>query len=1438
MQSEASFGAGKMSAIFISHSSRDLAAAGELKARLSTQGHRSVFLDFDPEDGIPAGRDWERELYSRLRGCQAVIVLCSEYSMASRWCFAEIAFARSLGKALLPLKIGECTIPVAFKDVQSVDLRADPEAGYRRLWAGLRQAGLDPAAMFDWDGSRPPYPGLMVFQEQDAAIYFGRGAENQATIEKLNRMQRLGDGQLAMILGASGSGKSSLLRAGVLPRLKRDKDRWLVPGVFRPLGQPFERLAVMLSAAFKSTGGERPWQEIHDQLAQPVAKDAAVNLVELATELRAASGQAEATLLLCVDQFEELLAAGESDIADRFLALLRSLTEVRSSGIVIIGTLRSDFLGNFQNHAALRGVSCEPIDLPQLSVEAFAEVIEGPAKVAGLELEPGLAGAIVADAAIDDALPLLAFALRELWEVRGADGRLTIDKYRAGLGGLQGSVAKAADGLYPKAFATPKEERDVRASFLSMVRVDAGGAYVRKPARWGDLSRSAHGLLERFVQGRLLVARGEGTDRILEVAHEALIRRWDKLCGWVEEDREFLRTRERSETAVARWIESGRDASLLLPRGRPLAEAQEMLTARRPDLAPDVVAFVEASMAAKRAQDEEERKVQQERLDAAREREAAARRLAMRTRIAALGIGVLAVLAAGFGWYAKIQAGTAEERADQLQKAASRLLGSTAQQLVGLGITDETAPAIAALAATAYRTYPSADAWNAMQRLPILGSVLTIDDQNAGVWTLAFSPNGRLLVVGNRDGVVQLLDVGSGKVVAQIKDDGGVSSAAFSPDGRLVATGGAKIARLIDTANGKVVQSIAHDGVVKAVAFSPDGRLLATGSEDKIARLIDTANGKIVQAIAHGGTVTAVAFSPDGRLLATASEDTFARLIDTATSKVVQSIAHGGVVTAVTFSPNGRLLATASEDKLARLIDTENGKVVRRVAHGGTVTAVAFSPDGQRLSTGSKSGSEDKVARIIYTAGKDQFDHVTENGVLTIAFSPDGRLLATGDSDGLARLIRVTTGEEVARIKHEGPVTALAFSPDGHLLATGNDSWPPKFSVAIKLVAIRASRSIPGITVDSGIRNLMFSPDGRMIMTGNRLIDVETLAIRRFEHDDDVLAVRLGLDKKLLAISKWGDSSKLIELPAVREIARIGADYGSIVAFDISPDGAMAATAHDDFTVRLFNIANGHDVRRLNGGEKIADVLFSPDGRLLAIIADSGVVRLIEATTGQETARFNTRTREIVFSPDGNRIVADNDQLIDSATGHTIAELPHDDWILSIAFSPDGRRLALGGRDKTARIFEATTGKQMGPAITHSDFVSALAFSADSRLIAAGGGNDVRVLDVATGNELMRITEEDPVDSVAFNPNGQSLAISSGSHINFWSTTGLDEMLRQLCSERGRNLATGEWQNYIGAATPWSATCDCWETPSDVIAAGLWPPKEHPPTCSAQRSAP
>ncbi|HUP43810.1 MAG TPA: toll/interleukin-1 receptor domain-containing protein, partial [Thermoanaerobaculia bacterium] len=271
-----------MSAIFLSHSSRDASVAAEVRERLREQGHRSVFLDFDPECGIPAGRDWEQELYRQLRACQAVIVLCSEHTMASHWCFAEITHAKALGKQVFPVKVAPCEIEPILTSRQILDLTRDPEDAYRRLWAGLKAAGLDPADAFDWDGSRPPYPGLLAFQEEDAAVFFGREREIHEGLQQLRRLQRFGAARMLLVLGASGSGKSSLVRAGLLPRLRRSAEGWIALDPFRPGDDPFRELAGALSHTLREAGKPCTWHQLYERLRP--AGDGAVGPAPAAAE--------------------------------------------------------------------------------------------------------------------------------------------------------------------------------------------------------------------------------------------------------------------------------------------------------------------------------------------------------------------------------------------------------------------------------------------------------------------------------------------------------------------------------------------------------------------------------------------------------------------------------------------------------------------------------------------------------------------------------------------------------------------------------------------------------------------------------------------------------------------------------------------------------------------------------------------------------------------------------------------------------------------------------------------------------------------------------------------------------------------------------------------------------------------------------------------------
>ncbi len=308
-----------MSSLFISHSSEDNAEAKELQAKLKEQGHGSVFLDLDPETGIQAGVSWERTLYTKLRACRAVVALCSDSYLKSQWCFAEVALARMEGKELFVLQIDpwdeETTrMPSILMEEQYIDLRKDRDEGYQRLWSGFRVKGIEPQEHPLLSPNDPPYPGLRAFEESDEPIFFGRDREVREGVELLNRVRRQGHPRMVMVLGSSGNGKSSLARAGIVPRLRRDKERWLVVGPFCPGRQPALQLAAALAHAFEAAGQPRSRDRILDRLG--VAAEAAGGEVPTGGEAAGEQLSAREQLRLALDRMAAELTTADAPVVE------------------------------------------------------------------------------------------------------------------------------------------------------------------------------------------------------------------------------------------------------------------------------------------------------------------------------------------------------------------------------------------------------------------------------------------------------------------------------------------------------------------------------------------------------------------------------------------------------------------------------------------------------------------------------------------------------------------------------------------------------------------------------------------------------------------------------------------------------------------------------------------------------------------------------------------------------------------------------------------------------------------------------------------------------------------------------------------------------------------------------------------------------------------
>lgn len=649
-----------MARIFISHSSRDNSEAGDLFAWLKSRGFEHGFLDIDKHLGIPPGERWEQRLYDELERAQAVILLLTTNWFDSKWCFAEFAQARSRGKAIFPLIASPDGDQFVGDDLQKLDLTRDRESGLEQLASRLTEVALLSQGGFDFPPGRAPYPGFLAFDEDDAAVYFGRDDDVRRLIQRLDSRRIEGGRRFVLLLGESGTGKSSLIKAGLIPRLRRARRDWIVLAPFRPETDPFEGFALSLAeAGFRIAANE---------LAE-------VDPKAMAAALAGAHDAFRAGILVPIDQMEELFTRTSSELRQRFLAFLSRLL-APGLPFVAMATLRSDHLGEMQTAEGLTA-EFEDFSLRPMSVERIGEIVRGPARIAGLDVDEGLAARIAGDAKSADALPLVAFALRRLYDQFGGNNRIQLVEYESlrdtesGLSPLETIVRDTAARVIAEEKPSEAELKALREAFVpGLVRINDEGGFVRQAARWDDLPEAGRRLAMALAgpQARLLVIREHEGIRQVEVAHEALFRVWPLLAGWLEEEEDFLIGRNRLERALADWQAlpepdraKGLIAGILLDRARTwLVEHAERFSEEE-------ATFIHASEAAEterqRLAEEQRRALETARLRQAETERDAARRLTRRTRVAAAFLGLVALVAAGAGVYAMRAQNEAEKQA-------------------------------------------------------------------------------------------------------------------------------------------------------------------------------------------------------------------------------------------------------------------------------------------------------------------------------------------------------------------------------------------------------------------------------------------------------------------------------------------------------------------------------------------------------------------------------------------------------------------------------------------------------------------------------------------------------------------------------------------------------------------------------------------------------
>jgi WD40 repeat protein len=1105
-----------------------------------------------------------------------------------------------------------------------------------------------------------PYKGLKKFELEDKDLFFGRDQFITQLIKKLEHRN------LILLLGASGSGKSSVVRAGLIPWLSRKWGSHFVHLTFTPDQDPFESLYASLLSKF-------PQKEA--QIAREAKADTVTQVV---TKLK----QSESFWFIFIDQFEELFTTTVPQKRDQFINGLVKLSQTKNNSVKIMGTMRADFLDKLSPYPQLIKTTDDSRPLiAEMQPDELRLAIEQPAAHHGVVFETGLVEEIIKNVQGQAGyLPLLQYTLNLFWETEVQTGSihdrtLNISTYRE-LGGVRGALQQHTDSIYDKLPET--EKLAAKRIFLKLVGItgnsesDTEWKPVLKRALRSEFSdKLEQSLLVKLIDENLLVSdrQPQSQESTVEVAHEMLLTAWTALNDWIKENHQAIALRNRLYDDVARW--QSKKAEDELWAGSKLEKVVEL----RNDVTFNRVLggfnetasqFIDASVGLRDRQ----------------------RRRAI-TGLASFS--TVTLLVAGFAVL-------------QWQSSERGRIEQTALTAKGLLSVNPVTSLVTAISLVGQSRSPLFSFPN--QSLPpsvqdsLLSAVQNSKEKNvfkghqSSVIKVAISTDGRIIISGSNDNTVRLWNT-QGKLLSEFRvpKEVSINSVAISTDRRTIVSGSPNgTVRLWNTQGKLLAELKGHQATVESVAISTDGRTIVSGSNDGTVRLWDTQGKLLAELRGHQATVL-VAISTDGRTIVSGSGDGTVRLWNTQGKLLAELRGHRSFVTSVAISTDGRTIVSGSGDGTVRLWNTQGKLLAELRGHQRSVTSVAISTNSREIV----SGSSDGTMRLWDTQGKLLAELRGHQGfVKSVAISTDGRTIVSGGDDGTVRLWD-THSKLLAELRgHRGFVKSVAISTDKRTIVSGGDDgtvrlWNTQGKLLTELTGHQRSVRSVAISAERGTI-VSGSDDGTMRLWDTQGKLLAELAELR-DHYIGVYSIAISTDGRTIASGCTDNTVRLWDTQG-KLLAKLTGHQVYVNSVAISTDGQTIVSGSGDGTVRLWD-TQGKLLAKLTGHQGyVRSIAISTDGQTIVSGGDDGTVRLWD-TQGKLLAELTGHqgtVESVAISTDGQTIVSGGDDGIVrlwDTQGKLLAELTgHQGTVESVAISTDEQTIVSGGDDGTVRLWD------------------------------------------------------------------------------------------------------------------------------------------------------